>query len=81
MKSLTAILAFTGFTVAASSGAAYCGKCDPVPGPHTGGNAQIALRTSANKDTGKAYQCTAFDKGVHLSNCSNQFCGICMVFK
>ncbi|KAF9696615.1 hypothetical protein EKO04_005614 [Ascochyta lentis] len=85
MKAFATILAFTGFTVlaaAAPSGTeGSCGKCDTLPGSRIGGNAQIPLRSSVNKADGKAYKCTTFGKEVRLSNCTNQICGLCMIFE
>ena len=85
MRIFAKILAFTGLTtiaIAAPSGTGNsCGRCDTLPSPQIGGNAQIQLRTSANKATGKAYKCTTFGKEVRLSTCSNQSCGLCMIFE
>jgi hypothetical protein len=87
MKTFITFLALTGLTIlitAAPSGTGTqgsCGKCDTFPSGTIGGNAQIPLRASADKSNGKAYKCTTFDKEVRLSTCTNQICGLCMIFK
>lgn len=87
MKILTALLAVAGLTflTAAAPSVALvqgsCGVCDTFPNGAIGGSAQIQLRASADKATGKAYKCTTFDKEVRLNTCVNQDCGLCMIFK
>lgn len=68
-------------TAAPSDTVSSCGRCDTLPSPQIGGNAQIPLRTSVDKAAGKAYKCTTFAKEVRLSTCSNQYCGMCMFFE
>jgi aerobic-type carbon monoxide dehydrogenase small subunit (CoxS/CutS family) len=89
MKSLTTTVAVIGFAllVAAAPQSASdtihgnCGKCDVLADGRLGSSAQIPLRTSADKATGNAYKCTSFGKDVQLLSCTNQFCGLCMIFE
>ncbi|KAF3010780.1 hypothetical protein E8E13_007836 [Curvularia kusanoi] len=57
-----------------------CGRCDTIPSPEIGGNAQIQLHTSVDVVKGKPYECETLDKEVHLEICFNYFCGNCILF-
>lgn len=85
MKTATAFLALAGLSTLTAAAPSLvegsCGRCDTYPSGQIGGYAQIPLRTSADKVTGKAYKCTTFGKEVRLSSCINQACGLCMIFK
>lgn len=87
MKTLTTLLALAGLTILITAAPSSigtegsCGKCDTFPSGEIGGNAQIPLRTSADKSDGKAYKCTTFGKELRLSTCTNQGCDLCMIFK
>ncbi|KAF1361610.1 hypothetical protein EJ07DRAFT_153844 [Lizonia empirigonia] len=85
MKAFPAILALSSLALlafAAPSGTqGSCGKCDTFPSPQIGGNAQIPLRRSASKSSAQTFKCTTFGQGVRLSTCTNQICGLCMMFE
>ena len=85
MKILTTLLAVAGLTILTTAVPSLaeggCGKCDTYPSGQMGGNAQVPLRTSADKSDGKPYKCTTFGREVRLSTCTNQICSLCMIFK
>lgn len=85
MKLLTASIAFAGLATLTSAAPLTtqdsCGKCDTLPSPRMGGSAQIPLRGAVNKSGEKVYKCTTFGEEVLLSTCTNQTCGLCMMFK
>ena len=87
MKTPTTLLALASLTVvtagapSTSKSDGSCGKCGTFPSGTIGGNAQIPLRTSADEKKGKAYKCTTFGREVRPSTCTNEICGLCMIFK